>query len=111
MKNFQNFYLLLNLIKIAIAKNINKTPTTISAMLIIFVIGETVDVDTLETLLTVEVVLLFEVFEFEVFEFELEFDDIFEFEFREDELLFDELFPSVYEFWLEEFSVKFKSIP
>jgi len=47
-------YLLPNLIKIAIAKNISKIPITIKAIFMILVIVEVLEFETLETLLTVE---------------------------------------------------------
>ena len=84
-------YLLLIFIKIAIAKNTNKTPITIKAIFIIFVMVEVFDADTLETLLTFEDVLVWELEE-ELVIFELE------------ELLLVKLLE------LDEFSVTFKSI-
>lgn len=48
---------LLNLIKIAIAKNINNTPITIKAILIRFVIVEVFEFETFETLETLFIVV------------------------------------------------------
>ena len=91
-------YLVLNLIKIAMAKNISKIPITIKAIFIRFVIVEVVLFDTLVTLLIDEDVpeseelgALLEEFEFD--ELLLALEDVLDFEF------------------VFESSVKFKSIP
>lgn len=110
------FYLLLNLIKIAIAKNINNTPITIRIILIIFVIVEVFEFSRFETLLTVEelgfcvefVVVLFELELFAIFDWLafVPFDDVlFDVAFPDDEVLFA---PEL--FWAKFGSVKFKSI-
>ena len=88
-------YVLLNLIKIAIAKNISKIPITISAILIRFVIVEVFELETLETLLTLED--------------EVDVDDSYvDVLVLVEVVLFAE---TVFRFDVEVFSVKFKSIP
>ncbi len=68
---------LLNLIKIAIAKNINNTPITIKAILIRFVIVEVFEFETLETLfIVVDVADFDEVFVVVVLLFLELFDDV-----------------------------------
>ena len=68
---------LLNLIKIAIAKNINNTPITIKAILIRFVIVEVFEFETLETLfIVVDVADFDEVFVVAVLLFLELFDDV-----------------------------------
>ena len=68
---------LLNLIKIAIAKNINNTPITINAILIRFVIVEVFELETLETLfIVVDVADFDEVFVVAVLLFLELFDDV-----------------------------------
>lgn len=68
---------LLNLIKIAIAKNINNTPITIKAILIRFVIVEVFEFETLETLfIVVDVADFDEVFVVVVLLFLELFDDM-----------------------------------
>ena len=103
---------MLNLIKIAIAKNINKTPITIKAIFIRLVIVELPDVWLFETLLTVE-------------ELELEEDelvDVFSTELLTEEFVLVVLDVFVVDestgVWVLDdvvltavFSVRFKSIP